>query len=81
MFFESIWVDPFINVPKLVCQMPDPSCPSTPRTTFAMDGSTITSRFPRPVGTFGRMSALRFHAPSVADQGDYRRADNSFGYN
>ena len=36
--------------------MPEPSCASTPRTTSAMDGSTITSRVPRVGFTFGGMS-------------------------
>ena len=42
--------------PSVTCQMPEPSCASTPRTTSAIDGSTITSRVPRAVFTFGKIS-------------------------
>src|ERR1700730_13259642 len=49
--------DVFVTgTPNVTCQMPDPSCASTPRTISAIDGSTSTSRVPLAVFTFGRMS-------------------------
>src|SRR5271165_3771974 len=56
MLCESILADPVMGIPSVTCQMPEPSCASTPRTTFAIEGSTITSRVPSEVLTFGRMS-------------------------
>src|SRR5215472_11975785 len=48
--------DPVTGTPSVTCQMPDPSCASTPRTMLAIDGSTNTSRVPRAVFTSGKIS-------------------------